>query len=112
MSELGQITRSFDKSLELVRQKFVARLETQVADLDELMWRIEDNPADAPSIDAATNIVHKIAGVAPTLGLTEIGTLAREAESALMALGRGPSAANLTGTTAAVERLSEQLDQI
>lgn len=111
MSELSNMAQNYEHSLAQARQRFCASLDSQVEKLDALMWHIEENPANTQAIEIATNMVHKLAGVAPTFGLNSVGQHATAAEVALMQLEKQPTSQNLKLVSDAVEQLTVQLDK-
>jgi len=112
MTDTAQFQRAFQTSVAEVRQRFIDRAAQQVQDLDDLMDRIETRPDDRAALEAATHLVHKIAGVATTLGFEHMGELANRAESMLIACAQPSGEATRAQALAAVETLTEELDRL
>lgn len=112
MTDTAQFQRAFQASVAEVRQRFIDRAEQQVQDLDDLMERLESRPDDHAALEAATHLVHKIAGVATTLGFQQMGELAQRAESGLIACAQPSGETTRAQAIAAVETLTEELDRL
>lgn len=112
MTNTAQFQRAFESSVLQIRQRFIDRAEQQVKDLDDLMDRIESCPGDRTALETATNLVHRIAGVAATLGFQQMGELAQSAESRLIACTQSSHEAAHVQAIAAVETLVAELDRL
>ncbi len=112
MTSTAHYQQAFETSVEQIRSRFIARVEQQVAELDDLMERLETNPSDNAALEGATNLIHKIAGVAATLGFQKAGELAQSAESRLVACSKTPHGETHAQAMIAVESLIDELDQL
>ena len=71
-----------ESELDLIRARYVASLDITIIELDVLLNAI-GSPGSDRALAAIRSRVHKIAGVAPMLGFSRIGELARQIETAL-----------------------------
>lgn len=74
------------QSLHLIRQRFVEGLPQRVETLDMLVTRIELGHMADEALSEVAQEMHRIAGVAKTLGFPELGQLARDTETDLIAV--------------------------
>lgn len=112
MTNTAQLQSAFESSVLQIRQRFIDRAEQQVMDLDDLMDRIESSTGDRIALETAMNLVHKISGIAATLGFQQIGELAQCAESRLIACTKQSNEAVHALAIAAVEILVAELDRL
>lgn len=71
-----------ESKLDLIRSRYVASLDMTIIELDVLLNAIGSADSDR-ALEAIRSRVHKIAGVAPMLGFSGVGELARQIELAL-----------------------------
>ena len=72
-----------------VRMRFLDALNERERDLEALLAEIRSTGTPGPSRDAAHQQLHRMAGTAPTLGLTELGRLAALGDDALQLVKQG-----------------------
>lgn len=101
------------RSVAAVRGRFVASLADRAAELDALMVLAETEADARRFFLRAVEIVHRIAGVARTLGFSDLGDLAFEAERRL-GTALTPAAVTTAAETAieAVDHVVSCIDQI
>ncbi len=83
--------------LEEIRKRFFARLTEKIVQVESAWVALEtpNDPTTAEHLRAAEAVLHSVAGAAGTLGLKDIGNLARSCEETIIALtrrGEGSSA--------------------
>lgn len=104
---------SIQQSFARIRLRFMARLQTQIDKLDDLMVALEMAPDNPAPLGAAREIVHTIVGVAATLGFPKLGDLATEAERSLVVANeKSPDPGKLANAMAAVESMVVEMDDI
>ena len=102
---------SIQQSFARIRLRFMARLQSRIDDLDDLMIALEMAPGNPAPLGAAREIVHTIVGVAATLGFPRLGDLATEAERSLVFANENPpDPGKLANAMAAVESLVVEMD--
>lgn len=82
MTDVTQ-TESFSAALADVRAKFVDRFFDRIVELESVAETLRTGPAKIESLERVRDIVHKIAGVAPTVGLDGIGRCAADIDLTL-----------------------------
>jgi len=78
----------FNTRLEEIRLKFVASLQSKIDEFETLMERIVADDDSAQALEELRNGVHKLRGVAPTLGLEKLGEHAASSEDIIIAMTR------------------------
>ncbi len=63
-----------------IKKRFISALDTRAREFEGLLSRIVRNEDAAQALEELRIGVHKIRGVAPTLGLPKLGELATETE--------------------------------
>lgn len=97
-----------------VRQRFLEGLYHRGIELDALLALAEQDENPTPLLGRATEILHKIAGVARTVGFGELGVLAFAAEQEMRALparisDEGAKEAAFSAVDAVAEEISRLL---
>lgn len=69
--------------LDAVRARFLDRLGDRCLEIEALMLTIDERGQDQALLQEISSHVHKIAGIAPTLGFTNLGKAALEMEMRL-----------------------------
>jgi HPt (histidine-containing phosphotransfer) domain-containing protein len=87
---VGQ-SETFDKALREVRERFLFDLDQRICDLEHLKSHIVNGPNGIEAVRAVAMMAHKIRGVAPTLGLAQLGGLAAVAEDLFSTAGKHPN---------------------
>lgn len=101
------------QSVAAVRARFIASLADRAAELDTLMALADAEADPRKLLVRATEIVHRIAGVAGTLGFADLGNLAFEAERQLgLALSAPQALASAEPAVTAVDRVVGYIDEI
>lgn len=112
MNSISSTKDAFEVSIERVRKRFIERARIQVQELDILIYKVEADPQDQATWMDLARIVHKIAGVADTLGFERLGQLARETEDRLI----NPSGEIISATDdqklCALDLLVNELDAV
>ena len=98
-----------ESELDLIRARYVASLDITIIELDVLLNAIGSSDSDR-AFDAIRSRVHKIAGVAPMLGFSRIGDLAREIEIALEDCSAPPDPGKASSVRDQLERLLDELE--
>lgn len=112
MNNLSSSQAAFERSIQVMRERFQVRAEQQVQEIDCLMERIEADSNDEDAWAALLGIVHKISGVADTFGFVKLGDLARAAEE-LLTFANSETKSNTTDRMlGAVEDVVDELDRI
>ncbi len=83
------MNEEFNNRLEGIRVKFVASLAGKVEEFETLMERIISDDDAAEALEELRLGVHKLRGVAPTLGLQKLGSFAAESEDSIIAMTNG-----------------------
>ncbi len=79
-----------ERSVNLIRERFIDTLGHKIDQLDLMMTRIElRHDADICLLEAV-QAMHRIVGVASTLGFPDLGTSARNAEASLARAASNP----------------------
>ena len=71
---------SIDQGLELIRQKFLIKLQGLVLGFEAFASRLEEQTSDKDDMTEQRIFVHQIAGSARTFGFSETSELAARAE--------------------------------
>ncbi len=79
----------FNNKLEGIRVRFVASLAGKVDEFETLMDRIVSDEDAAQALEELRLGVHKLRGVAPTLGLQKLGSIAAQSEDSIIAMTKG-----------------------
>jgi HPt (histidine-containing phosphotransfer) domain-containing protein len=103
---------AFEDSVRQIRRRFMERLDQQIEELDDCAVEIEQNQQASTALLAATEIVHRIAGVARTLGFPQLGHLAAEAEGTLLSASNMPASNNRLQALNAMECLVIEMIKI
>ena len=72
-----------ERSVSLIRERFIDTLGQKIDELDLMMTQIEVSLDSDMTLSAAAKSMHRIVGVAGTLGFPELGNSARHAEASL-----------------------------
>lgn len=112
MNSISSTKDAFEVSIERVRKRFIERARTQVQELDILIYKVEADPQDQATWMDLARIVHKIAGVADTLGFERLGQLARETEDRLINPSDEITSAMDDQKLCAVDILVNELDAV
>lgn len=75
----------FEDKIAAMIPRYLARAETRIFDLREMLARI-DAQLGGDGIAEARIVLHDIAGTAPVMGLPELGALARNGDDLALAL--------------------------
>lgn len=70
-----------DAMLAPIRQRFFSNLEVRILRLETAAVELQSNPEAADALEIVQRDCHKLAGVAPTLGFSNIGALALDIET-------------------------------
>lgn len=112
MNSISSTKDAFEVSIERVRKRFIERARIQVQELDILIYKVEADPQDQATWMDLARIVHKIAGVADTLGFERLGQLARETEDRLINPSDEITSAMDDQKLCAVDILVNELDAV
>lgn len=112
MNSISSTKDAFEVSIERVRKRFIERARIQVQELDILIYKVEADPQDQATWMDLARIVHKIAGVADTLGFERLGQLARETEDRLINPSDEITSAMDDQKLCAVDLLVNELDAV
>ena len=83
---------SLDQGLELIRQKFLVKLQGLVPEFEAFAKRLDDQASDLDDMTEQRVFVHQIAGSARTFGFSETSELASRAEEFIdILLGESPA---------------------
>ncbi len=74
----------FSERLSAVRQRFVAKLDGRLVDLEAAVPRLSE-PGSIEALTRAHRHAHDLCGVGPTMGFVAIGSAARTVERLLLA---------------------------
>ena len=86
----GPMPAPLAKALAEARAQFTERLVPQIVEVERLQAALDDPAQAADAIGALAFLVHKISGVAATVGFPELGTRAAELDGQLQRLLRMP----------------------
>lgn len=101
------------QSLSLIRQRFLEGLPQKIDLLDTLVTRIELRHMLDDALSQIEREMHKIAGVAKTLGFPDLGDMARSTETDIIsARAHGLSDANLAELTSKTDATVDLISQI
>lgn len=112
MNDISNAQTTIGASVQNLRERFIDRAYHQAQELDHLLGQLEADPSDQAARASVTSIVHKISGVAKTLGFERLGILAHEAECDLIAQGNQTTADTTVIAFEKVEVLIEELDSV
>jgi hypothetical protein len=102
-----------EKSISLIRERFIDTLGLKIDDLDLMMTRIEHGEDVDKSLLAAAQSMHRIVGVASTLGFAKLGSSARNAETTLARAASNPNDKKLViEAIGALEETVSVMDEI
>lgn len=100
-------------SLNLIRRRFIDGLAGRVENLDTLMAKVELCRDTDNALAEAEQEMHRITGVAGTLGFRALGDLARAAEASLgSAISNKQNKGLLEHAIAAVDEAADVMSQI
>ena len=107
-TERGSATKTSELSerLAAIRANFVDQLIERCLDIDALSRALGQNEIDADLFDRAAHHIHKIAGVAATLGFERLGKLAAQTDEMIVTQG-----SDVSGQTI-LDLLESLLDEI
>ena len=74
----------FDRKIAEMRTKFIDSMYGRVLDLEAIAESMRHAGGSEQPLRAIAAILHKVAGVAPTLGFDEVGKGARQIEGAIV----------------------------
>ena len=69
-----------------IRARFLDMLPDRLNELEEFFTEMQEDSLDMEALDQSQGILHKIAGTAGTLGLQELGDMARTCENNIVGL--------------------------
>ncbi|MBL3705474.1 hypothetical protein GI582_22490 [Sulfitobacter sp. BDSS02] len=69
-----------------IRARFLDMLPDRLNELEEFFAEMDEDSLDMEALDQSQGILHKIAGTAGTLGLQELGDMARTCENNIVGL--------------------------
>lgn len=96
-----------------VRQRFLDGLSQRGTELDALLALADNDDDPSPLLGRATEILHKIAGVARTVGFGDLGALAFVAEREMRALPDRLAEAGARETAfASVDAVVEEINRL
>jgi chemotaxis protein histidine kinase CheA len=99
-----------EKQLAPIRAKFVATLDDRVLDIDRLSQNLVQNSEPMENILADIRMsVHKIGGVAGTLGFLQIGELAAQCEKLVL---EHPSDGESSKLPAQLNALMDEMEKV
>ena len=102
-----------ERSVSLIRERFIDTLGHKIDELDLMMTRIEVRQEADLALSAAVQCMHRIVGVASTLGFPELGRCARSAEANLVrATGNLHDERIVTEAIDALEKTVSVMDEI
>lgn len=100
-------------SLSLIRNRFIDGLEVRIEHLDTLMIKVELRQDTVNALAEAEQEMHRITGVAGTLGFRALGDMARAAEASLRsAISNKQNKGLLEHAIAAVDEAADVMSQI
>jgi len=101
-----------DAELARVRGHFIGTLENRILDLDALVTHCRAAEDPYLGFEAIARQAHKIAGLAPTLGLQDLGRDAREVELAAGRITPAGPAHGRAAVLAQVEKLLDRMEEV
>ena len=104
--------RNLQPALDAIRVKFLASLETRLAELDALTTMIKSGDKGSRVWEEVRLRVHRIAGVAGSLGFSALGARSARLDTAIEQYIAEPSSADEATILAALDDLLDDIDAI
>jgi HPt (histidine-containing phosphotransfer) domain-containing protein len=80
-----------DQVIGRIRNRFLDSVPQRIAVLEDVLARVDLLDGEGAPLKIALEVVHKISGVALTLGFPQLGRHAQETETLILTLWRDPS---------------------
>lgn len=98
-------------AIDSARSHFIESLDDRILELDALVTHCRSTDDPYPAFGAIARSAHKIAGLAPTLGLESLGSCARNTEIAAAEISSDPSRGDSMTVLNMVEELLDQMEE-
>lgn len=106
----GPMPAQLAKALADAREQFTRRLVPQIVEIERLQAALDEPGQLAGAIGRLAAIIHKISGVAATVGFPDLGAQAAALDLQLQRLLRTPRPRVPTGLSAMLERLMDLME--
>ncbi len=110
---MAEKTDGMNEALREVRNRFLFDLDQRICDFEHLKAHIVNGPDRIEAVRAVAMLAHKIRGVAPTLGLAQLGALATSVEDRFSNAASHPSLSEFwRGAAPDLENLLDEMERV